>query len=221
MNKTRKAAVGLAVAAVLAAGGAAVAVPALAGNGPGFGDGPGAGETERPAMAGDLADRPGHGQRDGTCLVTPDTPAGDLTSQQESTLAAIADQQKLAHDLYAAFADQYDEAVFDRAATAESRQLTAVRTWLDRYEVDDPTAGLAAGQFAGAEVQDTYDQLLSDGSADLAAALEVARTLEQAEADALEDALDGVSGLDLTRLYEHLLDASQRHLTRIQSWPTS
>lgn len=215
MNRTRKTAVGLAVAAVLIAAGAAVAAPALAGNGPGPGD------AERPAVAGHMMDRPGHGRQDGSCLMTPDAPAGDLTSQQESTLAAIAEQHKLAHDLYAVFADQYDAAIFDRIAAAETRHLAAVRTLLDRYEVDDPTDGLAAGQFTSPQVQDTYDRLLTDGSAGLAAALRVGQTVEQTQVADLDEALDGVTAYDVTMVYEHLLDASQWHLTAFESWPTS
>ena len=126
MNRNRKTAVGLAVAAVLVAAGVAVAAPALAGNGPRPGD------AGRPSVAGHMMDRPGHGRQDGTCLMTPDPPGGDLTSQQESALATIAEQHKLAHDLYAALADQYGAAIFDRIAAAEARQLAAVRTLLDR-----------------------------------------------------------------------------------------
>lgn len=47
---------------------------------------------------------------------------GVLTAHQQSTLVAMAQEEKLAHDLYVAFAARYDAAVFDRVAAAETRR---------------------------------------------------------------------------------------------------
>ena len=46
----------------------------------------------------------------------------------------MAEEEKLAHDLYTAFAARYDVRVFQRIAAAETRHLTVVRTLLDRYD---------------------------------------------------------------------------------------
>lgn len=51
----------------------------------------------------------------------------------------MAEEEKLAHDLYTAFADRYEVRIFGRIAAAETNHLTAVRTLLDRYDVTDPT----------------------------------------------------------------------------------
>ena len=50
-------------------------------------------------------------------------PQGTLTEQQKATLAAMAQEEKLAHDLHTAFADKYPTVVFDRIAASETQHL--------------------------------------------------------------------------------------------------
>ncbi|MBE1494055.1 hypothetical protein H4696_001155 [Amycolatopsis lexingtonensis] len=195
--------------------GAVVAIPAFAaggpdgaGNAPGAGNGPGAGSSLM------VQDR----QRDGTCLTGVVDPSGALSEAQRATLAANAEEEKLAHDLYTAFAGRYDAVVFDRIAAAETAHLDAVRTLMSRYQVTDPTAGQAQGHFATPAVQATYDRLLAQGSADQNAALEAGRAVETTDIADLRKAVDGLTAPDVTRVYEHLLTASQRHLAAFDAW---
>jgi hypothetical protein len=224
--RTRRVAI-LATSGALALGGVAVAAPALAGHGPfssptvaaaqpvsgwnsgwNNGNGPGSG-------AGNGA---GTGARDGSCLST--VPSGTLSEQQKATLAAMAQEEKLAHDLYATFADKYDAAVFDRIARAETQHQAAVRNLLERYGLADPTAGKAVGQFSDPAVQATYDRLLAQGNTGLAAALQVGQQVETTDIADLRAALDGLSVPDAIQVYTNLLDASQRHLAAFQNWST-
>lgn len=186
--------------------GAVVAIPAFAAGGlDGTGNGPGRGA----GMGMMVQDR----QRDGTCLGGVADPSGILNESQRAALAANAEEEKLAHDLYTAFAARYDTVVFDRIAAAETAHLNAVRTLMSRYQVTDPTAGQAQGRFATPAVQATYDRLLAQGSASEAAALQVGRTVETTDIDGLRKALDGLTAPDVQRVYQHLLTASQHHLT--------
>ncbi len=102
--------------------------------------------SERPDRAGRgmNADGNGQGMAQGRCIGVGDLAAkGTLTAEQHSTLAAMAQEEKLAHDLYVAFGDRYDAAIFDRIAGSETQHLTIVRALLDRYGLADPTAGAA------------------------------------------------------------------------------
>ena len=235
MKTTTRRVVALAAVGALGLGGLAAAAPALAGvdllgdpvgaaapgpgwpggNGPGMpGGGPGWRDGGGPGGPGRMAG-------DGTCL-GPAAAAeqGTLTEEQRNTLGAMAQEEKLAHDLYADFAGRYDAAIFDRIAAAELQHLTAVRTLLDRYELTDPTEGVPAGQFSDATVQATYDQLLARGQENLAAALQVGQDVEQADIDALRAAMDGLNAPDVQRTYTHLLTASQHHLAAFEAWAT-
>jgi hypothetical protein len=222
--RTRRVAI-LAATGAVALGGVAVAAPALAGHGP-FGTPTVAAAQPAPSWnnawingtgAGNGAGN-GTGARDGSCL--PTAPAGMLSEQQKTTLAAMAQEEKLAHDLYATFADKYDAAVFDRIARAEEQHQAAVRTLLDRYGLADPTAGKAVGQFSDPAVQATYDRLLAQGNTGVTAALQVGEQVETTDIADLRAALNGLTAADVTQVYTNLLNASQQHLAAFQNWST-
>jgi hypothetical protein len=189
---TRRVAV-LVAAGALGLGGLALAAPAVAGAGP-FGQPTVAASNPGPGWHGGMGPGagmgPGRGMgagmgvtaRDGSCggLAVTAT-QGVLTEPQKTTLAAMAQEEKLAHDLYTAFAGKYPAQVFDRVAASETQHLTAVRTLLDRYGPPDPTAGKPAGQFSAPVVQANYDKLLAQGQANQAAALQVGQTVEKAD----------------------------------------
>ena len=207
---------------VIAAGGVAVVVaiatvPAWAaptGPGPGTGTGaPGA--------------HVGHGDhgtraRDGSCLTAAGVvePSGTLTEAQRSALAANAQEEKLAHDLYTEFANLFETPVFDRIAASETGHLSAIRALLTRYGVADPTADREPGRFTDPVVQARYDELLVRGRAGEQAALEVGRTVESEDIELLDTSLGGLTAPDVQRVYSHLLHASQHHLAAFERWLT-
>lgn len=139
-------------------------------------------------------------------------PSGELTDAQTAALASMAEEEKLAHDLYAAFADTYSVRTFSRIAAAETRHLDAVRLLMDRYDVTDPTAGKAAGEFTAESIQEAYDTQLRSGSASLDAAYAVGVAVETADIDALEAASAGLTAPDVVQVYTTMLAASERHL---------
>lgn len=194
--------------------GALAAVPALAAPGNGPGSGPGGGMGGGPGAP--VATVPG--RQGGDCPLGITVPSGTLTDEQRATLAYNAEEEKLAHDLYAEFANRYDAAVFDRIAGAESQHLDAIRTMLDRYGIADPTASKTAGQFTTPDVQATYDTLLAQGITSEQAALQVGVTVETNDIDQLRSALDGLAAPDVQRVYTRLLIASERHLTAFTNW---
>lgn len=163
---------------------------------------------------------PRGGPRDGGCLGIPGVvdPSGTLTEAQRTALAANAEEEKLAHDLYAAFADRYDLRIFDRIAASETAHLDAVRTLMTRYGITDPTANHAPGHFTTPAVQATYDQLLAEGTGSQDAALEAGRTVETADISLLRESLEDLTAPDVQRVYGNLLTASQHHLTAFDRW---
>ncbi|WP_127500301.1 ferritin-like domain-containing protein [Actinoplanes solisilvae] len=209
----------LVAAGALGLGGLAVAAPALAGAGP-FGPGPSSTATADSSAPGrGFGYGMGSGFGDGTCMGQGVTaPQGTLTDAQKTTLASMAQEEKLAHDLYVAFATRYDAAVFDHIAVSETQHLTAVRTLLQRYAVTDPTANQPAGTFTDPAVQATYDKLLAQGNQSLSAALAAGQQVERTDITDLKAALNALTAPDVKQVYTNLLAASQRHLTAFTRW---
>ncbi|USX54441.1 DUF2202 domain-containing protein [Lentzea sp. HUAS12] len=208
--KTRTRIAAITAAGIVTAGAFAGTVALATASPPMNGPGPGHGPVTTPRG----------GPRDGGCLAVPGItdPSGTLTEVQRTALAANAEEEKLAHDLYAEFARRYDAPVFDHIAASETTHLEAVRTLLSRYGITDPTANQAPGKFATPAVQATYDRLLAQGAANQDAALEAGRAVETADIALLRESLGGLTAPDVQRVYGSLLTASQRHLAAFDRW---
>jgi hypothetical protein len=137
---------------------------------------------------------------------------GTLTADQKSRLAGMAEEEKLAHDVYVKLAVSSKDARFTRISAAESRHLTEVRALLTRYGVADPTAGKGDGSFASASSQQLYDALVARGDDSLEAALAVGRDIEKADIADLGKAGSGVTAADVQAVYSRLSRGSSMHL---------
>lgn len=164
--------------------------------------------TSSPGMMG----RGGPGMMTGTATGTT-LGTGTLTAAQRTTVAAMAEEDKLAHDVYTALAARYpSDPRFARIASSETQHLTALRQVMTAYGITDPTAGLADGTFATASVQQLYDDLLAKATT-LDAALAVGRAIETQDIADLGAAMAAVTTADdVDLVYSHLQMASQMHL---------
>jgi hypothetical protein len=179
-------------------------------------DGTGAGRATRTGQNGQGGARQGRGN--GTGMGTgahadlTSVASGTLTDAQKTTLAAMAEEEKLAHDLYSAFADTYSTRVFTRIANAETQHLSEIRVVLDRYDITDPTAGRAPGVFTSERFQQLYDAQLATGAAGLDAAYTAATMVEKTDVADLNSATTGVTAPDVLQVYTNLLAGSERHI---------
>ena len=200
--KTHLKITGAVLAAALAAGLGAAPAAAKQGRGP---------DGQRCTTCGQSQERMQLGKKQKARAVNS-KPNGTLTKAQKRELKAMAEEEKLAHDVYVALSAQYPSAVqFFNISRAESRHLQAVRKMLDRYGLSDPTAGRAAGEFATDATQDLYDSLLAQATTEQAA-YDVGITIEKMDIADLRDAMSGLKAKDVKFVYSRLLQGSQKHL---------
>lgn len=144
---------------------------------------------------------------DPAAIVEPDSV---LTADEAASLTYMVEEEKLAHDLYVELGDAWDLSVFVNISDAESTHADAIRSLLDAYSIEDPTAGMAAGEFANAELQDMYDTLLAKGLTSMTEALEVGGLVEETDiADLRERQSDNVA---IDRVFDQLEAGSEKHL---------
>ena len=172
------------------------------GNGQGMGSGQGMGNGQGMDSGGG-----------GGALNITNLASGTLTDEQKQVLANMAEEEKLAHDVYVALGAKYPEdQQFAHISKSETRHLEAVRALLARYQVADPTAGQAEGSFASVRFQDLYNQLTASATTS-ADALQAGVTIEQTDIADLEAAKAAVAAApDVSSVYSHLITASQHHL---------
>lgn len=137
---------------------------------------------------------------------------GTLTNAQKVRLAGMAEEEKLAHDVYVKLADTTGDIRFTRISTAETRHHSQIRMLLTRHGVADPTAGRAEGQFTSPSMQRLYGDLVARGSVSLNAALAVGREIETLDIADLAAASEGVTAQDVLTVYDRLSQGSQNHL---------
>ncbi len=74
-----------------------------------------------------------------------------ISAAVASDLAFSRDEERMARDLYAAIAAQYDNAApFSMITNSEQRHYDSIGVLLTRYGVPDPSVGKAAGVYANA-----------------------------------------------------------------------
>jgi len=171
----------------------------------------GSGQTAN-ALSAELG-RGGQGGRGGAGLAWQEpAPAGTLTQAEIDGLVYMREEEKLAHDVYIALGEKWDLAILENIAKAEQSHTDAVLNLLERYGVADPAAGKAAGEFANAELQALYDELVEQGSRSLADALRVGGAIEEIDLLDLEERIAQTQRTDIQRVYENLMRGTRNHL---------
>ena len=139
-------------------------------------------------------------------------PTGTLTDAERDGLIYMREEEKLAGDVYLALYAQWNLPIFQNISRSEATHTVAVKTLLDRYAIEDPAAGRAAGTFTNATLQGLYDQLVEQGTQSLAAALRVGATIEDLDIIDLDLRLAQTDKADITLVYENLKQGSRNHL---------
>jgi hypothetical protein len=136
----------------------------------------------------------------------------DLDADDIARLVWLREEEQLAHDVYATLAELWDLRIFDNISASEENHIAAVFDLLDRYGIDDPAAGNPLGQFNDPQLQALYDQFVADGSASLAAALQVGATIEELDIADLRELADAVDQPDVLSVAAELERGSRNHL---------
>ncbi len=143
-------------------------------------------------------------------LALASQPSGDLTASEKDGLLYMAEEEKLAGDVYQALNEKWNLRVFDNIGKAEMTHEAAVKTLLSRYSLPDPTKG--AGEFSNETLQVLYDDLASRGSASTKDALQVGAAIEEIDILDLEERMDQTDKADILLVYANLMRGSENHL---------
>ena len=142
----------------------------------------------------------------------PLTVTSTLSADEAAGLIFMREEEKLAHDVYVTFYQQYGLAIFNNIANSEAVHMAAVKTLLDRYGIADPAAGNGVGVFENAELQALYNQLIAQGRQSLSAALKVGGAIEEIDILDLKERLATTTQADIRQVYTSLLNGSYNHL---------
>ncbi len=215
----------LALTAVLAAcstSGTEATTPAPAqgmGMGQGQGQGHGHGQGQPGGMAAGsetMMPAGGHGPLEGDehgmMMDVNALPGGELSDEERASLLFMREEEKLAHDVYIALYEKWQLPIFEHIANSETQHTNMVLALIEKYNLDDPAAGKAPGEFTNPDLQALYDKLVAQGSQSLADALKVGGAIEEIDILDLQERIAQTDNEDIRTIYNNLMMGSENHL---------
>ena len=136
----------------------------------------------------------------------------EISEQEKEGLIQMREEEKLARDVYLTLYDKWSQKTFDNIAASEQTHTDAVKTLLDRYDIEDPVKNDAIGVFSLPAIQKLYDDLTAQGKKSLIEALKVGVTIEDLDIKDLQEFLKTTDNDDIIIVYENLLKGSRNHL---------
>lgn len=139
-------------------------------------------------------------------------PVEPLTLQEEESLLFMREEEKLARDVYLYLYDIWGDQIFLNISASEQQHTDAVLGLIEKYNLPDPDADKAEGEFDNLDLQGLYDLLTAQGAASLIDALIVGATIEDLDINDLNSQLLFIDNADIILVYESLLKGSRNHL---------
>jgi len=161
----------------------------------------------------------------GLSLITTNLMAGNATDRITSTISStqslneveqedllfMREEEKLARDVYLFAFSQWGEAVFENIADSEQEHTDMILALLEKYNLEDPALE-NEGEFTNHELQELYNDLVSEVQNSEIDALYVGALIEEKDMIDILDAIDRTDNRDIKTVYQNLLEGSKLHL---------
>jgi len=142
---------------------------------------------------------------------------GEPGEEEIGGLTFMREEEKLARDVYLFMYNNWGLAIFQNIANSEQSHMDAVLRLLNTYGIEDPAAAKAPGEFTNNDLQNLYNQLVTQGSQSLSDALKVGAAIEEIDILDLEERLEKTHNPDIVMVYENLMRGSYNHLRSFTS----
>ena len=137
------------------------------------------------------------------------TPSSDA---EKDSLLYMAEEEKLARDVYTYLNKLWGMQVFENIAEAEQTHMDSVLSVINNHNLEIPAISNTPGEFNNPELQALYDQLTTTGAKSIVDALKVGAAIEEIDIIDLDDYLKVVTSQDIINVYENLKNGSESHL---------
>ena len=138
--------------------------------------------------------------------------ATELSSEEVAALKFMREEEKLAHDVYAALYSLWGANVFYQISLSETTHTETILALLTKYDIDDPAADTAPGEFADPALQTLYDTLMRMCRVSLIEGLKVGALIEETDIRDINEIVAITDEADILNVYASLLCGSGNHL---------
>lgn len=139
-------------------------------------------------------------------------PVEELSQKEIDGLMLMREEEKLARDVYLELYDIWGQQIFSNIGRSEDTHTNAIKSLLNKYELEDPMTNDIRGVFENQDLQNLYDSLVEQGSRSLLDALKVGATIEDLDIYDLQDLNKVSDNQDITAVYNNLEKGSRNHL---------
>ena len=150
-----------------------------------------------------------------TPIATAATPT-TLTTSQKAALKFLAEEEKLARDVYTYLSTKVTTRKFSNIARSEQTHMNYMATLLTKYKLWNPTTNRKPGVFYNKDIQALYTSLTAEGASGLLQAYGVGVKVEELDIGTLEDLLSESMPVDVKAALDLMLAASYNHLEAFQ-----
>ena len=134
------------------------------------------------------------------------------TTAQKLQLQYLVEEEKLARDVYLYLAENVTTLKFANIAKSEQTHMDQIAVILKTYNYFNPTLTRAPGVFRDKSLQALYNDLIEQGSVDVAAAMQVGRDIENLDIKDIQLMLKSTMPADMKLALDNLLKGSYNHL---------
>ncbi len=127
-------------------------------------------------------------------------------------LLYMAEEEKLARDVYLALYEMWGNRVFLNIAKAEQQHMDALSAVLNDKEMDNPIETSEIGVFHNTEIAKLYDSLVAQGSTSIEEAFLVGAIIEDLDIYDLQRSIEGTDDEVEIWVYNNLLRGSENHM---------
>ena len=90
--------------------------------------------------------------------------SGSLSATEIDSLQFMREEEKLARDVYLTLYDVWNVEIFNNIASSEQQHMDAIKSLLDKYDLDDPIIdNNSIGDFHNPVLQALYTELVERG----------------------------------------------------------
>lgn len=133
-----------------------------------------------------------------------------LTEEDENGLLFMLEEEKLARDTYSYLYDLWAVSQFTNIKDSEQSHMNAIAAELDKYNI--PYTIPPEGQFSYPDLQNLYDQFVTDAQISKMNALTIGATIEDLDIVDLEEYINATNNTSIIGIYERLQCGSRNHL---------
>ena len=133
-----------------------------------------------------------------------------ISLEDQEALLFMLDEEKLARDTYIYLNELWGINQFANIQISEQSHLNAVANLVDAFDID--YAIEPEGEFTNQEIQNLYDEFITDGSLSITLALEVGATIEDLDIVDLQNYINATSNAAIISVFESLQCGSRNHL---------